>query len=84
MGNLGVLRHFGAEVPRCPLCDGPCRHELPRSDRRFPDRLAETPPERRGSNDPEPVKMPRLNRRGRRAIHGPAEDRMVRGPGEDR
>lgn len=59
-------------TPQCPVCDGPCTHEFERSDMRIPDKLT-----------PEPPKPPKPNPRGKRAIHGPEQDRMVR-PSEDR
>lgn len=72
------LANSGSEVPVCPVCDGPCVHELERSDVVFPDRLP------RASGDP--VEKPRVvkRKRGKRKKRGPEEDRMVRGPQEDR
>lgn len=80
---MGISRLF-REIPTCPLCDGPCTHDFPRSEYRIPDRLPESDDR---SADPVPVKAPKPNRRGRRPEHhapeGPDEDRMVR-PSEDR
>lgn len=71
------------DVPVCPVCDGPCTHEFERGEYVFPDRLRKTPPEH-GSRDPEPEKPKVKRRRGKRAKHGPDEDRMRRGPEHDR
>jgi hypothetical protein len=78
------LRRVLLGTPVCPVCDGPCQHELERSEFRFPDRLPESQDR---TADPPPVKAPKPNRRGRRPEHhapqGPEQDRMVR-PEEDR
>jgi hypothetical protein len=67
------------------MCDGPCTHELERSEYRFPDRLPDTRPGFPGPEIPEP--KPKVNKRGRRPEHhapeGPEEDRMIK-PSEDR
>lgn len=82
---MGIKRLF-REIPTCPVCDGPCRHELTRSEYRFPDRLPRSDLGNR-SADPDPEKPVKPNRRGKRPEHhepkGPKEDRMVR-PSEDR
>lgn len=65
-------------LPVCPLCDGPCTHDFPRSEYRMPDRLPES-----DHNEAKPAPPVKENRRGKRAHHGPAEDRMRR-PSEDR
>lgn len=84
--SFGRLRQLVTEVPVCPMCDGPCKHDFPRSEFSFPDRLPMAPPERR-TGDPKPEKVKKANLRGRRPVNhapkGPAEDRMVR-PSEDR
>lgn len=74
---MGISRLF-REIPICPVCDGPCTHELERSEYRFPDRLPDTRPGFPGP--PIPESTPKPNRRGRRpethAPKGPEEDRM--------
>lgn len=65
---------LGSLAPVCPMCDGPCTHEFERSDMRIPDRLPEANTTRPEGVDA-PVKVPTPNRKGRRAVHGPDEDR---------
>lgn len=85
-GALGDISRALRGVPECPLCDGPCTHELTRSEFAIPDRL---PRSADGTGDPivEPPKPPPRNRGRRRerkrAKHGPVEDRMRR-PEDDR
>jgi len=71
------LPNPGGEAPVCPICEGPCTHDLERSEYVFPDRL---PRATDGSADPLPEAEPR--RAGKRA-HRPAEDRAHH-PSEDR
>lgn len=77
MGLHGVARLLRG-VPDCPICEGPCTHEFERSEFVIPDRL----PKGEGSN-PAPVKVAKANLRGRRAHHGPEENRAKK-PDDDR
>lgn len=79
------LANSGSEVPVCPVCDDqPCTHEFERGEYVFPDRLPKAPLDR-ATRDPDDSKPRTVKRkRGKRKKRGPEEDRMVRGPAEDR
>ena len=78
---LGGLKRLFRETPECPICDGPCTHDFPRSEFVFPENLPVGDPGNRSSMPPEPPAT-KPNRRGRRpeshAPKGPEEDRMIR------
>ena len=63
------------------MCDGPCKHEFPRSEFVFPDRLKRSDDDPSRADDKAP-KPPRPNRRGKRPTD--AQDRAIHGPVEDR
>lgn len=63
------------------MCDGPCTHLFERSDLRIPDRLPKANTTR-PDGVPEPVAAVKPNLRGKRAVHGPDEDRAIHGPAD--
>lgn len=68
-------RHLDATVPACPMCDGPCQEDFPRSPYQFPGNLPRAADSAQDGDGV--VVVARFNRRGRRA-QKPSQDRMHR------